>query len=118
MAGHNVAIYHRNFDDQNVNSTSSSIRMKDEGAGYFDPRPGITNTPAAPESLGTGRSPPTSGARLPMPDFNARPARLVKAGQSCGRRPRAGGAPANRLRLTEYRASAFTPAEPPENAPS
>jgi len=64
--GHNVAIYHRNFDDQNVEFYIELDQMKDEELGYFDPRPGITTRRSA-ESLDR-RSPQPLGP-LPMPDF-------------------------------------------------
>jgi hypothetical protein len=43
--GHNVAICHRNFDDQNVGFYIELNQMNDEELGYFDPRPWHHNTP-------------------------------------------------------------------------
>jgi catechol 2,3-dioxygenase-like lactoylglutathione lyase family enzyme len=48
--GHNVAIYHRNFDDQNVEFYIELDQMKDEELGYFDPRPWHHDTPQRPKT--------------------------------------------------------------------
>jgi len=48
--GHNVAIYHRNFDDQIVEFYIELDQMKDEGLGYFDPRPWHHDTPQRPKT--------------------------------------------------------------------
>ena len=48
--GHNVAIYHRNADDQNVEFYIELDQMKDEELGYFDPRPWHHDTPQRPKT--------------------------------------------------------------------
>jgi catechol 2,3-dioxygenase-like lactoylglutathione lyase family enzyme len=47
--GHNVAIYHRNTDGQNVEFYIELDQMKDEELGYFDPRPWHHDTPQRPK---------------------------------------------------------------------
>src|SRR5271169_3916641 len=47
--GHNVAIYHRNADDQNVELYIELDQLKDEDLGYFDPRPWHHDTPQRPK---------------------------------------------------------------------
>lgn len=47
--GHNVAIYHRNADDQNVEFYIELDQMKDEELGYYDPRPWHHDTPQRPK---------------------------------------------------------------------
>jgi catechol 2,3-dioxygenase-like lactoylglutathione lyase family enzyme len=66
--GHNVAIYHRNFDDQNVEFYIELDQMKDEELGYFDPRPWHHDTPQRPKTWDRKSSPNLWGP-LPMPDF-------------------------------------------------
>jgi catechol 2,3-dioxygenase-like lactoylglutathione lyase family enzyme len=66
--GHNVAIYHRNFDDQNVEFYIELDQMKDEELGYFDPRPWHHDTPQRPKTWDRKDSPNLWGP-LPMPDF-------------------------------------------------
>jgi catechol 2,3-dioxygenase-like lactoylglutathione lyase family enzyme len=66
--GHNVAIYHRNFDDQNVEFYIELDQMKDEELGYFDPRPWHHDTPQRPKTWDRKISPNLWGP-LPMPDF-------------------------------------------------
>jgi len=66
--GHNVAIYHRNADDQNVEFYIELDQMKDEELGYFDPRPWHHDTPQLPKVWDRNTSPNLWGP-LPMPDF-------------------------------------------------
>jgi catechol 2,3-dioxygenase-like lactoylglutathione lyase family enzyme len=66
--GHNVAIYHRNVDDQNVEFYIELDQMKDEELGYFDPRPWHHDTPQRPKVWDRNTSPNLWGP-LPMPDF-------------------------------------------------
>jgi catechol 2,3-dioxygenase-like lactoylglutathione lyase family enzyme len=66
--GHNVAIYHRNFDDQNVEFYIELDQMKDEELGYFDPRPWHHDTPQRPKVWDRKIAPNLWGP-LPMPDF-------------------------------------------------
>ena len=66
--GHNVAIYHRNFDDQNVEFYIELDQMKDEALGYFDPRPWHHDTPQRPKVWDRKTSPNLWGP-LPTPDF-------------------------------------------------
>jgi catechol 2,3-dioxygenase-like lactoylglutathione lyase family enzyme len=66
--GHNVAIYHRNFDDQNVEFYIELDQLKDEELGYFDPRPWHHDTPQRPKVWDRKTSPNLWGP-LPMPDF-------------------------------------------------
>jgi catechol 2,3-dioxygenase-like lactoylglutathione lyase family enzyme len=69
--GHNVAIYHRNADDQNVEFYIELDQMKDEELGYYDPRPWHHDTPQRPKiwdpketpNIGNLWGPP------PTPDF-------------------------------------------------
>jgi catechol 2,3-dioxygenase-like lactoylglutathione lyase family enzyme len=66
--GHNVAIYHRNFDDQNVEFYIELDQMKDEALGYFDPRPWHHDTPQRPKVWDRKTSPNLWGPP-PTPDF-------------------------------------------------
>jgi len=66
--GHNVAIYHRDFDDQNVEFYIEIDQMKDEGLGYFDPRPWHRDTPQRPKTWDRKDSPNLWGP-LPTPDY-------------------------------------------------
>jgi catechol 2,3-dioxygenase-like lactoylglutathione lyase family enzyme len=66
--GHNVAIYHRNFDDQNVEFYIELDQMKDEDLGYFDPRPWHHDTPQRPK-VWDRKTAPNLWGPLPMPDF-------------------------------------------------
>jgi catechol 2,3-dioxygenase-like lactoylglutathione lyase family enzyme len=66
--GHNVAIYHRNFDDQNVEFYIELDQMKDEELGYFDPRPWHHDTPQRPKVWDRKIAPNLWGP-MPMPDF-------------------------------------------------
>ena len=66
--GHNVAIYHRNADDQNVEFYIELDQMKDEELGYFDPRPWHHDTPQRPKVWDRNSSPNLWGP-LPTPDF-------------------------------------------------
>jgi catechol 2,3-dioxygenase-like lactoylglutathione lyase family enzyme len=66
--GHNVAIYHRNCDDQNVEFYIELDQMKDEELGYFDPRPWHHDTPQRPK-VWDRKSSPNLWGPLPTPDF-------------------------------------------------
>jgi catechol 2,3-dioxygenase-like lactoylglutathione lyase family enzyme len=66
--GHNVAIYHRNSDDQNVEFYIELDQMKDEDLGYFDPRPWHHDTPQRPK-VWDRKSSPNLWGPLPTPDF-------------------------------------------------
>jgi catechol 2,3-dioxygenase-like lactoylglutathione lyase family enzyme len=66
--GHNVAIYHRNADDQIVEFYIELDQMKDEELGYFDPRPWHHDTPQRPKVWDPKISPNLWGP-LPTPDF-------------------------------------------------
>jgi catechol 2,3-dioxygenase-like lactoylglutathione lyase family enzyme len=66
--GHNVAIYHRNFDDQNVEFYIELDQMKDEELGYFDPRPWHHDLPQRPK-IWDRRVSPNLWGPLPTPDF-------------------------------------------------
>ena len=66
--GHNVAIYHRNADDQNVEFYIELDQLKDEELGYFDPRPWHHDTPQRPKTWDPKIAPNLWGP-LPMPDF-------------------------------------------------
>jgi len=66
--GHNVAIYHRNADGQNVEFYIELDQMKDEELGYFDPRPWHHDTPQRPKVWDRKIAPNLWGP-LPMPDF-------------------------------------------------
>jgi len=66
--GHNVAIYHRNCDDQNVEFYIELDQMKDEELGYFDPRPWHHDTPQRPKTWDRKASPNLWGP-LPTPDY-------------------------------------------------
>jgi catechol 2,3-dioxygenase-like lactoylglutathione lyase family enzyme len=69
--GHNVAIYHRNADDQLVEFYIELDQMKDEELGYFDPRPWHHDTPQRPKTWDRKTSPNLGNlwGPLPMPDF-------------------------------------------------
>ncbi|HEY6995084.1 MAG TPA: VOC family protein [Xanthobacteraceae bacterium] len=47
--GHNVAIFHRNADDQMVEFYAELDQMKDEALGYWDPRPWHREFPQRPK---------------------------------------------------------------------
>ena len=66
--GHNVAIYHRNADDQNVEFYIELDQMKDEELGYFEPRPWHHDTPQRPKVWDRKIAPNLWGP-LPMQDF-------------------------------------------------
>ena len=66
--GHNVAIYHRNFDDQNVEFYIELDQMKDEELGLFRSPPVASRYAAAAEDLGPEGFPNLWGP-LPTPDF-------------------------------------------------
>jgi hypothetical protein len=66
--GHNVAIYHRNADDQLVEFYIELDQMKDEELGYFDPRPWHHDTPQRPKTWDRKISPNLWGP-LPTPDY-------------------------------------------------
>jgi catechol 2,3-dioxygenase-like lactoylglutathione lyase family enzyme len=66
--GHNVAIYHRNADEQNVEFYIELDQLKDEELGYFDPRPWHHDTPQRPKVWDRKVAPALWGP-LPLPDF-------------------------------------------------
>jgi catechol 2,3-dioxygenase-like lactoylglutathione lyase family enzyme len=70
--GHNVAIYHRNFDDQNVELYIELDQMKDEDLGYYDPRPWHHDFPQRPKVWDRAVAPALWGP-LPMADFRREP---------------------------------------------
>jgi hypothetical protein len=47
--GHNVAVFHRNQDDQLVEFYIELDQMKDEELGYFEPRPWHRDKPQRPK---------------------------------------------------------------------
>ena len=47
--GHNVAVFHRNQDDQLVEFYIELDQMKDEELGYFEPRPWHREKPQRPK---------------------------------------------------------------------
>jgi catechol 2,3-dioxygenase-like lactoylglutathione lyase family enzyme len=47
--GHNVAIFHRNPDDQMIELYVELDQMKEEGLGYFEPRPWHRDRPQRPK---------------------------------------------------------------------
>jgi catechol 2,3-dioxygenase-like lactoylglutathione lyase family enzyme len=49
IIGHNVAAYHRNSDDVRVELFCELDQIKDEGLGYFDPRPWHQDRPQVPK---------------------------------------------------------------------
>ena len=65
--GHNVAIFHRNADDQMVEFYAELDQMKDEDLGYFDPRPWHRDQPQRPK-VWTGNTRYMWGPP-PTPDF-------------------------------------------------
>jgi len=52
IIGHNIAIYHRNPDKVRVEFFCEMDLMKDEGLGYFDPRPWHQDRPQRPKVWG------------------------------------------------------------------
>lgn len=70
--GHNVAIYHRNFDGQNVEFYIELDQMKDEELGYFDPRPWHHDCPQRPKVWDRAVAPALWGPP-PTPDFRSEP---------------------------------------------
>jgi catechol 2,3-dioxygenase-like lactoylglutathione lyase family enzyme len=69
--GHNVAIYHRNADDQRVEFYIELDQMKDEELGYFDPRPWHHDMPQRPKTWDRKTLPNLGNlwGPAPMPDF-------------------------------------------------
>jgi catechol 2,3-dioxygenase-like lactoylglutathione lyase family enzyme len=65
--GHNVAAFHRNHDNQLVEFYAELDQMKDEGLGYFDPRPWHRDRPQRPK-VWTFRDDPVWGP-APPPGF-------------------------------------------------
>jgi catechol 2,3-dioxygenase-like lactoylglutathione lyase family enzyme len=65
--GHNVATYHRNPDEQNVEVYIELDQMKDEELGYFDPKPWHRNTPQRPMTW--RRDETTIWGLPPLPDY-------------------------------------------------
>jgi catechol 2,3-dioxygenase-like lactoylglutathione lyase family enzyme len=65
--GHNVAIFHRNADDQMIEFYAELDQMKDEDLGYFDPRPWHRDQPQRPK-VWTGATRYMWGPP-PTPDF-------------------------------------------------
>ena len=62
--GHNIYVYHRNPDDQIIETFTELDKMMDESLGYFDPRPWHRDKPQRPKVwAGPGRdiwgAPPT-----------------------------------------------------------
>jgi len=47
--GHNIAVFHRNPDDQLIELYCELDQMKDESLGYFDPRPWHRDRPQRPK---------------------------------------------------------------------
>ena len=52
IIGHNIAIYHRNWDEVRVEFFCEMDQMRDETLGYFDPRPWHQDTPQRPKVWG------------------------------------------------------------------
>ena len=48
--GHNIAVYHRNPDDQMVEFFTDLDRMYDEESGYFEPKPWHKDRPQKPKT--------------------------------------------------------------------
>lgn len=66
-AGHNVATYHRNYDDHVVELFAELDRMTDDELGYFEPRPWHRNTPQRPQIW--DRDEATIWGTPPAPDY-------------------------------------------------
>jgi catechol 2,3-dioxygenase-like lactoylglutathione lyase family enzyme len=66
--GHNIAVYHRNHDDQVVELFSELDQMKDEELGYFDPRPWHRDRPQRPKVWEVGKT--STWGTPPAPDFH------------------------------------------------
>jgi catechol 2,3-dioxygenase-like lactoylglutathione lyase family enzyme len=62
--GHNIAVFHRNHDNQLVEFYAELDQMKDEGLGYFDPRPWHRDKPQRPK-VWTFRDDPVWGSPPP-----------------------------------------------------
>jgi catechol 2,3-dioxygenase-like lactoylglutathione lyase family enzyme len=65
--GHNVAVYHRNPDDQVVELFCELDQVVDEKLGYFVPRPWHQDTPQRPKVWEAGKS--SIWGPPPLPDF-------------------------------------------------
>jgi hypothetical protein len=48
--GHNIAVYHRDPDDNVIEFYTEMDQMKDEALGYFDPRPWHQDRPQVPKT--------------------------------------------------------------------
>jgi catechol 2,3-dioxygenase-like lactoylglutathione lyase family enzyme len=65
--GHNIATYHRNPDQQNVEVYIDLDQMKDEELGYFDPKPWHRDTPQRPKTW--ARNETTIWGLPPLPEY-------------------------------------------------
>jgi catechol 2,3-dioxygenase-like lactoylglutathione lyase family enzyme len=65
--GHNVATYHRNPDEQNIEVYIELDQMKDEALGYFDPKPWHRDTPQRPKTW--KRNETTIWGLPPLPEY-------------------------------------------------
>jgi catechol 2,3-dioxygenase-like lactoylglutathione lyase family enzyme len=65
--GHNIATYHRNPDEQNVEVYIDLDQMKDEELGYFDPKPWHRDTPQRPKTW--ARTETTIWGLPPLPEY-------------------------------------------------
>jgi catechol 2,3-dioxygenase-like lactoylglutathione lyase family enzyme len=66
--GHNVATYHRAYDDHVVEFFCELDQMFDEELGYFEPRPWHRDTPQRPKVWTPGHT--TVWGPAPQPDFH------------------------------------------------
>jgi catechol 2,3-dioxygenase-like lactoylglutathione lyase family enzyme len=66
--GHNIAIYHRNPDEQVIEFFTELDLMKDEELGYFEPRPWHRDTPQRPKVWEPGNT--SIWGPPPTPDFH------------------------------------------------
>jgi catechol 2,3-dioxygenase-like lactoylglutathione lyase family enzyme len=66
--GHNIAVYHRNHDDQVVELFTELDQMKDEELGYFDPRPWHRDRPQRPKVWEVGKT--STWGTPAAPDFH------------------------------------------------
>jgi catechol 2,3-dioxygenase-like lactoylglutathione lyase family enzyme len=67
--GHNIAVYHRNPDDQLIEFFCDLDRMLDEDLGYFEPRPWHRDTPQRPKTW-RGADGYDIWGPPPLPDFH------------------------------------------------
>jgi len=69
--GHNIAVYHRNPDDQMTEFFTDLDRMVDEEGGYFEPRPWHKDHPQRPKVWTDFKAARLTWGPQPAPEYAA-----------------------------------------------